>query len=384
MILRHLGKLILADLEQFPVVAILGPRQSGKTTLGRWAAREHSKGEIIYLDLELPSDRLKLENAEFYFKNLYNRLIIIDEIQRKPELFPLLRSIVDDRKRNGEKSGQFLILGSSSPQLLRYSSDSLAGRVIYHELTTLNLTEVEDERKLWLQGGFPDSFLNDENQSFRWRENFIITLIEKDIPEWLGVYPSDRLFRLWRLLSQDQGGIVNFAKLGAVLGISGVSVRTYIEKFIGLYFFRFLQPWTGNPAKRLIRSPKLYFRDSGLLHNLLGISSYSDLINSKYCGDSWEGFVIEQILAYIPKSTFASFYRSSSGNEIDLVLEWKTKGIMAIEIKLSVEPNISRGFHLACDDIGATQKFVIIPGKANYNLSQGITVLGLTDFLQIL
>ncbi len=393
MILRAIQGRLGSSLSAFPVVALLGPRQVGKTTL----ALEHAKGmgnEPLYLDLERVSDRNKLADAELFLGQQRNRLVILDEVQRQPELFALLRSLVDERIREGEKAGHFLVLGSASQDLLRQSSESLAGRIAYLELKPFSLMELMEHggataddtcAQAWLRGGFPLSYLaNSDQQSWDWRQQFIATYLERDIPQ-LGVrMPAEQARRLWTMLALEQGDPLNAAKLAASLGVDWKTVRRYMDVLTDLYMLRQLPPWSGNSRKRLVKSPKVYVRDSGLLHCLANIPDTDTLLGHPLCGYSWEGFVMEQILAFMPDTWSASYYRTSAQAEIDLVLEGPGTQVIALEIKRTLSPKISRGFRHGCEDVAATSRYYIMPRGEGYPLEPDTEAISLTGVLKVL
>ena len=361
--------------EDFPVVALLGPRQVGKTTLASMFAETTTK-PTRYLDLERSSDRAKLVEAETYLGAQAGQLTILDEIQRLPELFPLLRSLVDERIRAGEQSGQFLILSSASPELLRQSSESLAGRILYLELTPFSLSELwpvdgglANERR-WQRGGFPGSYLaRNDSVSCDWRGAFIATYLERDIPQLGPRLPAERMRRLWSMLAHGQGDTLNLSRLAGGLEVTGKTVRHYLDVLSDLYMVRQLLPWAGNSSKRLIRSPKVYVRDSGLLHRLANIPDQETLLGHPLCGPSWEGFVIEQLLNGMPDSWRASHYRSSGQAEVDLILEGPRGRVLAIEIKRTLSPKVGRGFRSASEDVGATERYFVIPRGEAFPMS---------------
>lgn len=383
MINRHARLEITRLLKLFSAVGILGPRQVGKTTLADEIAKSISPSPL-YLDLESPSDHAKLDDPEDYFELHKDKLIILDEVQRIPELFAILRGVIDRRRRAGNKTGQFLILGSASLDLLQQSSETLAGRIAYKELSGLLATEVkaEEQDRLWVRGGFPDSFLMDTDQdSLEWRQNFITTYLERDVPQFGSRIPAATLRRLWTMLAHNQGEQLNIAKLGAGLDVSAPTAKSYIELLEDLFLVRTLRPWSGNIGKRLVKSPKVYIRDSGLAHALLNITSKDDLLGHPVIGSSWEGFVVENILSVLPIGDAAWFYRTAAGAEIDLVIERSAKKKLAIEIKRSLAPSISKGFYLGCDDIEATHRYLVYPGQERFPIGNGVTALSLADLM---
>ncbi len=374
-------------LQQFPAVALLGPRQVGKTTLALSLAEELGE-QALYLDLELPSDRAKLSEPELYLAQHADRLVIFDEIHRLPGIFATLRSLIDQRRRKGKRNGQFLLLGSASIDLLQQSAETLAGRIAYEELTPFSIAEVAASGvgtadQLWVRGGFPDSFLaaSDED-SLRWRSAFIQTYLERDVPALGPRIPAETLRRYWQMLAHNQGQMLNAAQLANGLGVSGHTVARYLDIMVDLLLVRRLQPWAANAKKRLVRTPKVYVRDSGLLHALLGIRSMEDLLGHPVVGPSWEGMLIENILAALPATARTSFYRTSAGAEIDLVIEFSAKDRWAIEIKRSLgNPAPGRGFYNGCEDIKATRQIVLYPGQERFRLDKKTEVMPLETMM---
>jgi len=364
-------------------VALLGPRQVGKTSL----AVEVAAGRpSVYLDLEAPEDLAKLQDASAYLAAQSGKLVVLDEIQRKPELFPVLRGLIDKGRRSGRGNGQFLILGSASVDLLKQSSESLAGRIRYLELgglTPLEIGAAGDAGSLWLRGGFPLSCLaGNDARSVEWREDFIRTYVERDIPQLGPRVPAATLRRFWTMLAHSHGGTVNASKLASGLDLSHTSVLRYLDLMVDLLLVRRLAPWHANAGKRLVRSPKIYLRDSGLLHRLLGVGDREDLLGNPVAGPSWEGHVIENLLAVAPANTEAFFYRTSGGDEVDLLLRIPKCGLWAIEIKRSSAPQLEKGFHRACDDLAAREKFVVYQGEETYPLPHGVTAIGLPELMR--
>jgi len=378
MIERQLYSNIQNQLKKSAAVALLGPRQVGKTTL---AHQLSDKLESIYIDLEDPRDIQKLGDPSYYFDQYADRLIIIDEVQRRPDLFPILRSQIDRNRRNGHTFAQFLLLGSASNELLNQSSESLAGRISYQELFPLNLLEggEKNEGALWLRGGFPESYIHTDND-LSWRLDFIRTYLERDIP-MLGMrVPAETLQRFWTMLAHNQGQLFNAAQMAGSLGISGQSASRYLDLMVDLMLVRKLRPWHANTKKRLVKSAKTYVRDSGIVHALLNISTYDGLLGHPVSGSSWEGFVIENILSICPRNVDAYFYRTATGVEIDLLLSYADE-LIAIEIKRSSSPTLSKGFHIACEDIKPTSKWVVHLGDDEYKLPDDITVLPLENIM---
>ena len=367
-------------LAQFPAVALLGPRQSGKTTLA--FAQKAIHGNALYLDLELPSAQRQLDDPEAFLSAHPHELIILDEVQRMPDLFNVLRGVIDLRRRNGEAAGQFLLLGSASGVLLKQSSESLAGRVAYVELTPFLAAEVMQEgfqaaqmNALWVRGGFPLSWLaSDDAASLTWREVFISTYLEKDIPALGPRIPATTLRRLWTMLAHNQGELLDQSRLASALAISGQTVVRYIDLLCDLMLVRRLPAWSGNVGKRLIRAPKVYVRDSGLVHALLGLEHLDAVLSHPVAGASWEGLVIEQLINAAPHAN-ASFYRTSNGAEVDLVLELRNGQTWVIEVKRSTAPAVSRGFYVAATDLGAARKLLVAPVELSYSLKEGIEVM---------
>jgi len=375
MIQRELQKKIVASLQNFPVVGILGSRQVGKTTLAL-EIRSHYSHATVYLDLELPSDLSKIAEPELYLNQYRNSLVIIDEIQRMPSLFPVLRALVDQDR----KPGRFLILGSASPEMVKKSSESLAGRIIYHVLSPLQISEVGQDdrvlRKLWLRGGYPQSYLaKTDEASFTWREAFIRTYLERDIPQ-LGIrVPALALRRFWLMLSHSHGRLWNASQIAGSLGITAPTVRHYLDILSDTFVIRQLQPYLPNLKKRLVKSPKVYLRDSGLLHTLLNIRTIDDLLGNPYLGSSWEGFAVEQAWNALPDNWPKYFYRTSAGAEIDLIVFPPQAGPVALEIKYTASPKLPRGYHIGFNDLGCQQGFVIYPGKEVYPIAKNISAL---------
>ena len=376
---RRITSSVLEHLALFPAVALLGPRQVGKTTL----ARHVGDGvNAIYLDLESPVDRNKLSDPVLFLSRYQDRLVILDEIHRVPEIFQPLRGLIDESRRKGRKAGHYLLLGSASMDLLRQSSESLAGRIGYLELAPLDITEVGQDalHDLWLRGGFPDSFLAaDDRSSLLWRQNFIRTYLERDIPALGSRIPAETLRRFWTMLAHQQGQLLNAAQLARGLAVDGKTVASYLDLMVDLLLVRRLPPLLANVGKRLVRSPRVYVRDSGLVHALLGLAGFDELLGSPVAGSSWEGMVIESLINAAPEGTQASFYRTAAGAEIDLVLDTPGHGRWVFEIKLGLTPKPRRGFHHACQDLQPDQRLVVYPGNADYPLAEDIEVVGLSS-----
>lgn len=371
-------------LRRFPAVALLGPRQTGKTTLAR--ALAGGRGSV-YLDLEAPSDLARLADAEHYLRSQQERLVVLDEIHRVPDLFRVLRGLIDQGRARGRRAGRFLLLGSASIELLRQSSETLAGRIAHLELTPFLERELPRRRALagealWVRGGFPDSLLAaGDRASFEWREAFIRTYLERDVPQLGPRIPAETLRRFWTMLAHEQGQTVNHARIAAGLAVSGQTVTRYLDLLIDLLLVRALRPWSRNSGKRLVRSPKVYVRDSGLVHALLGLRTRDAVLAHPVAGPSWEGYVVENLCASAPRGTAAWFYRSAAGAEIDLILEVPGAGTLAIEIKRSLAPAVSRGFAVACEDVGATRRFVVYPGTETFPVDRRTTALPLASLV---
>lgn len=381
MIERHAKSRIEAALARQAAVALIGPRQVGKTTLALEIADQRP---AIYLDLEATADRAKLSDPVLFLERHTDKLVILDEIHRMPALFEALRGIIDSGRRAGKRAGRFLILGSAAIDLLRQSGESLAGRIEYVDLTPLCVTEIDSEQdieRLWVRGGFPDSFLSSKDRdSFHLRQNFIRTYLERDVPMFGPRIPATTLERLWTMLAHCQGTLLNASRLATGLDISAPTVTRYIDLLADLLLVRRLPPFHANVGKRLVKSPKTYVRDSGLLHALLGIETYEELLGHPVVGPSWEGFVIENLLAAAPMHTRASFYRTARGAEIDLLLELGGRhGTWAIEIKRGLAAKTEKGFHIALDDLGPSRAFVVYSGTDRYPKNESIEAIGLRE-----
>lgn len=366
-------------LGEFPAVALLGPRQVGKTTL----ALELAEGrDTVYLDLESEIDRNKLANAETYLGEQRGRLVILDEAQRMPGLFEALRGVIDRNRRSGIRPGQFLILGSASLELLRQSSESLAGRIAYSHLHGLSPLEVgaAATSTLWLRGGFPDSFqASSDAASMRWRRDFLRTYLERDIPQLGPRIPAETLRRFWTMLAHQQGELLNAAQLARSLGVDGKTVASYLDLMVDLLLVRRLPPWRANVGKRLVKSPKVFVRDSGIVHALLGLQGRDALLGHPVVGASWEGFVLETIFAHLPEGWEAYFYRTAAGAELDVVLRSPQGGLWAIEIKYSEAPKVGKGFHHACQDLDPERRLVVYPGSERFALKAEAQAISLPD-----
>lgn len=382
MIPRYIFGALTDYLHSFPVVAITGPRQAGKTTLAK-AIIKNLEVESLYLDLELPSDLNRIRNPELFLTENTDKLLVIDEVQRMPELFPTLRALVDQDRR----PARFLILGSASPELLRQSSETLAGRIAYLELTPFHLRELENHqmKEHWIKGGFPPAFLsNTERRAFIWLENFVKTFIERDLPQ-LGLSASPLILRnLLSMLTGVHGNTINFDNLAKSLGLTMPTVKRYISYFEATYFVRFLSPWHINIKKRLVKTPKLYIRDSGILHYLAGVSDFNQLMGNQIAGASWEGYVLQQILANLPLGTIPYFYRTRDGAELDLVLVKGNSVRLAVEIKLADHPKLTKGSRLAIQDVNAPLNLIVTPHNGDYPLEKDLRVCGLPEIWKYL
>ena len=379
MIKRRIHDKLDESIDHSPAVGLLGPRQVGKTTL---ALEMGATRPSLYLDLESPTDRAKLADAGRYLAEHEDKLVILDEVHRAPEIFQILRGLIDQGRRRGKAGGRFLLLGSASVELLKQSGESLAGRISYLELTPFDATEVDGERmdRLWIRGGFPASFLAANDRiSLDWREDFIRTYLERDVPQFGSRIPAETLRRFWTMLAHHQAGMHNAATLAQGLGVDGKTVARYLDLLVDLLLVRRLSPWHRNVGKRLVKSPKVFVRDSGLVHALLGLGNKEQLLGHPVVGPSWESFVLETLLVLAPRGTEANFYRTAAGAEIDLVLTLPGGKLWAVEIKRSSAPKLERGFHLACADLKPARRFVVYPGDDRFPLDAETEVLGLAE-----
>lgn len=368
--------------------ALLGPRQVGKTTLAQEIVRTT---DALYLDLQARADRAKLTNPRYFLRRYQSRLVILDEIHRAPELFPELRGLIDEGRRAGRRTGRFLFLGSASVELLKQAGETLAGRIEFVSLDPLDVLDVKADdatmTSLWVRGGFPDSYLAGSDQdSLAWRQSFVRTYLERDLAEFVQTrLPAETLGRLWTMLAHSQGTLLNVATLARSLAISNPSVSRYVDTLASLFLVRRLPPFVANVRKRLVKSPKVYIRDSGLLHALLDIESLESLAGHPVAGLSWEGFVIENLLSAAPPGTRASFYRTAAGAEIDLVLELPgARRPWAVEVKSGLAPRLGRGFHNARDDLQPERTFVVCAGNERYPLTESTEVIGLPEMVRLL
>jgi len=384
MIDRQYLSILYKRLQESPAVVLLGPRQVGKTTLALQLADQWPAGST-YLDLERPADRLRLDDADAFLRAQGSKLVILDEIHRMPGLFEILRGIIDERRRDGQRFGHFLLLGSASLDLMQQSSETLAGRVAYVDLGPVQALEWAPNNldTLWLRGGFPDSLLAaSDAASLSWREDFVRSYLQRDVPMFAPRLPAETVGRLWTMLAHQQGALLQQSRLASGLGVSSPTLDRYIDLLVDLQLVRRLRPWSVNSGKRLVKAPKVYVRDSGLVHALLGLGNLHDLAGHPVCGLSYEGFCIDNLLAATQASVTPYTYRTHAGAEIDLVLERGGQPWMAIEIKRSTAPNVSKGFDIACDDLELTQRFVVYPGTERFPMRHGAQAIGLVELMQ--
>jgi predicted AAA+ superfamily ATPase len=384
---RHKTQELRNALQNSPAVVLLGPRQVGKTTLAIGMA----EGASQYLDLESPEDRNKLVNVEDYLRTRQDRLMVLDEVQRLPTLFEPLRGLIDRARRNAIKDptqrrdGLYLLLGSAALELIQKTSETLAGRIAFVELGGLHRLELPQTlwQAAWLRGGFPQSLTaRNDSASGQWRRNFIRTYLEREVAQFAPRVAAETLRRLWTMLAHLQGSTVNASQLARNLEIDTRTANSYLDLLTDLLLLRKLPPWHANMGKRLVKSHKIYIRDSGLLHSLLGITDMDSLLSHPAVGASWEGHVIESLLAVTPSDTTASFYRTHVGAEIDLLLTWPNGEHWAIEIKRSMTPKVERGFYNACDDIKPVKKWLIYPGSESYPMQGGIEAMPLEEAMR--
>ncbi len=387
MIFRWITPRIEQALNTQAAVAILGPRQAGKTTLARSLA--DSRPGALYLDLESRADRDKLADPVLFLRQFERNLVVLDEIHRAPEIFGSLRGLIDEGRRKGQGKGRFLVLGSASIDLLRQSGESLAGRISYIELGPFSAIELPADEstllRLWLRGGFPGSYLaENDGVSLRWRNDFIRTYLERDVPLFGPRISAGTMERFWTMLAHNQGALLNASRLASGLQVSAPAVQRYIDLLTDLLLVRQLMPFHRNLGKRLVKSRKVYVRDSGLVHALLGIRTFNELAGHPVAGPSWEGMVIENLLEAAPERTMASFYRTSAGAEIDLLLEIPGHGLWAIEIKRSLTGRPEKGYYIACKDLKPDRRYVVNAGSGQYPVDAETQAIGVRELAELL
>ena len=381
MIKRIIEQDYTTSLEGFPVTGIIGPRQVGKTTMVKnWEGSQN----MLYLDLERNSDLNKLSDPELFLTQHTDRTVILDEVQHMPELFPLLRALIDDDRR----PGRFVILGSASPALLRQSSESLAGRINYLEMFPFSFLEIKEHitlQDLWLYGGFPEPALSGKPEFIQtWYRNFTQSYVQRDLPMY-GLPADPKVTRkLLQMIASANGSILNYSNFAKSLGLTVPTIKTYISFLANAFLISLLSPWYSNIKKRLIKSPKIYIRDSGMLHYLSGILSYDALLGNILAGNSWEGFVIGQIATVLNSDDEMYYYRTQDGGEIDLLVRRNNNWLMAAEIKLTNAPSLSKGTYIAMEDLGIEKLHVITPGADTYPIAKNIEVTNLMQFLSYL
>lgn len=386
MISRRARSMLELRLRQMPAVILLGPRQVGKTTLARSLVARR-KASAIYLDLERPVDARRLEDPDAFLRAQTGKLVVIDEIHRAPSLFDTLRGIIDDRRAAGDRAGHFLLLGSASIGLMRQASETLAGRAAYIDLAPIDALElprrVGDVNRLWVRGGFPESLLApDDAHSLSWRRVFIRSYLERDVPMFAPRLPAETIRRLWTMLAHVQGTPLNESRLASSLGVSSPAVGRYVDLLVDLLLVRRLRPWVGNVGKRLVRAPKTYIRDSGLTHALLDLETWEAVLGHPIAGASWEGFVIDNVITAAGERRTPYYYRTEDGAEVDLLFERGGAVEMAIEIKRSAAPGLSRGFHLACEALRPKATYLVHGGADNWPSPRGVTVIALVELMR--
>lgn len=380
MIERNLQRYLLESLSYFPIVGLIGPRQVGKTTLAKAIGKQLHK-PVLYLDLENPADATRLADAQGYLSQHFDKCVILDEVQERPDLFALLRSLCDQKR----EPARYILLGSASPHLIRDITETLAGRIAYHELMPFSLTEIRHlhpMREHWFRGGFPGALLAPSLRlSRKWLLDFVETFVTRDVKRLAGVVPETKIYNLFRMVAHLHGNLLNMSQLANALDVSQPTLGRYLELLEGSFLVRRLPPFYENLGKRLVKSPKIYIRDSGLLHRLLGVADAEDLTGRPEVGASWEGYVIEQIISEAAEGGQFYFYRTSNGAEVDLLWITDFGKRVCIEIKNSVAPTISRGFHESARDLKPDLRYVIVPEGESYSRSDGIRVCNLLDFL---
>ena len=370
-------------LDGNPAVVLTGPRQVGKTTL---AHRIASERDAVYLDLERPRDLARIADVEQYCEIHADKLLVLDEVHRSPGLFAPLRGIIDRRRRSGRRTGQFLFLGSASIDLMRQSGETLAGRVAYCELHPLSISETGggERLRLWHRGGFPESFLaRTDKRAFDWRLDFIRTYLERDVPALGPRIPAETLRRFWTMLAHNQGQTFNAASFARGLDVNGVTIGRYLDLMVDLLLVRRLPPWTSNLGRRLVKAPKVYVRDSGICHALLGIETLDELLGHPVVGGSWEGFVIENIVGALPRRASWGCYRTAGGAEVDLVVDMGAGEVWAVEIERSTAPSVSKGFHSACEDLKPKRKLVVHGGDESFPLARDVEAVALSRIAEL-
>ncbi len=382
MIQRSIQRDIIKLLKSFPAICILGPRQVGKTTLAKAIAATFKK-PALYLDLENPLDRRRLSDAYTFLTDNNDRCVIIDEVQVMPGLFSILRSVIDAGRRNG----QFILLGSASPQLVKGVSESLAGRIIYREMAPLNILELPpaiEKNKHWLRGGFPSPLLSrSEVIAAEWMTGFVRSYVERDLSILFGVeFTASITARLLSMLAHTHGQVWNAEMVARSIGISAPTVTRYIDYLQGAYLVHRLQPFHVNTKKRLVKAPKIYIRDSGLLHNVSNIRNLHSLRGHPLAGNSWEGYVVEQVLQAMPQGLQLYYYRTQAGAECDMVIARGVHAVASIEVKLNNAPAITKGYYQSIEDLKTKKNFVVVPDIESYKSNQGITICNVRDFLK--
>src|SRR6266852_2336430 len=384
MLPRRLSARLNHLLRHSPAVVLLGPRQAGKTTLALEIGEQQAS---VYLDLEDEDERAKLSNPTRYLADHESELVILDEVHRVPELFQRLRGIIDRGRQRGKANGRFLLLGSAAMDLLKQTGESLAGRISYLELGPFDALEIDPVaiETLWVRGGFPRSFLAESDDlSMEWRRDFVRTYLERDVPQFGSRIPAETLRRFWTMLAHNQAQMLNAANLARALGVDGKTIAGYLDLLVALVLVRRLPAWHRNAGKRLVKSPKVYVRDSGIAHALLGIRNKEDVLGHPVVGQTWESFVIETLIAAAPDGTEAHYYRTSNGTEVDLVLTLSGGKLWAIEVKRSSAPRVERGFHSACADLVPQKRFVVYPGTERFPLDDTTDAIGVVALAKAL